>query len=350
VAWLSFDGASRPDRGDTCAIAAAAARLPPKGETNTDRAERLRQHQPGDAADGRAERHAHANRKSACFSRTKMPSKAFRHTNARAVVADSRPRDSRGVAATGTLRNSFRIEESSGDVSQNYFGQPMKRGTADADQGSWCGLIVESDVAVVRVEDTGIGISAQDLPFIFDRFFRADKVRSRETDGAGLGWLVYRTMDCGRSSCDHSCREHPRSRLGVRSPDPDRDANPGRCRMTKRPVARAGVVVVLTVALGRGSPPTVAADDELFDAIRRDEVTAVQALLTAGADPNARDDIGATALMHAAAFSSPESMRALLDEGAEVHASSTAGATALSSPGFRTGATSSSPPRRRRGR
>ncbi len=42
-------------------------------------------------------------------------------------------------------------------------------------------------LAVVNISDTGIGMSPETQPYIFDRFYRADSSRSRHTGGAGLG-------------------------------------------------------------------------------------------------------------------------------------------------------------------
>lgn len=49
--------------------------------------------------------------------------------------------------------------------------------------------------AVLAIEDTGIGIAAADLPHVFDRFFRADRSRSRQgSQGTGLGLSICRAV------------------------------------------------------------------------------------------------------------------------------------------------------------
>jgi signal transduction histidine kinase len=48
------------------------------------------------------------------------------------------------------------------------------------------------DEAVLEVRDTGIGIDAEHLPHLGERFYRIDKARSREAGGAGLGLSIVR--------------------------------------------------------------------------------------------------------------------------------------------------------------
>ncbi|GAB6153577.1 hypothetical protein JCM17380_23270 [Desulfosporosinus burensis] len=50
------------------------------------------------------------------------------------------------------------------------------------------------DYCQIRIRNTGMGISEDDLPLIFERFYRADKSRTRETGGTGIGLALVREI------------------------------------------------------------------------------------------------------------------------------------------------------------
>ena len=52
----------------------------------------------------------------------------------------------------------------------------------------------ERDRVIVSVQDTGVGIPPEDLPFIFDRFYRGERSRNRSHGGAGLGLAIAKRM------------------------------------------------------------------------------------------------------------------------------------------------------------
>jgi heavy metal sensor kinase len=76
--------------------------------------------------------------------------------------------------------------------------------------GSISVSIVRGDkTAVIAVKDTGIGISKEHIPHLFERFYRIDKARSRAEGGAGLGLAI-----CKHIAEVHGGRIEVESKIG----------------------------------------------------------------------------------------------------------------------------------------
>jgi heavy metal sensor kinase len=80
-------------------------------------------------------------------------------------------------------------------------------------------LRLEDSLAIIEVVDTGIGITERDLPHVFERFYRADQVRSRETRGSGLGLSIAKWIaETHHGSIDLHSRPGQGTKVAIRLP------------------------------------------------------------------------------------------------------------------------------------
>lgn len=115
------------------------------------------------------------------------------------VVSRSRPQAERaGLTLAADIAHGMKVPANRDQIEQvlvnlidnaiKYTGEGGAVGVRAALQGNF----VE-----VRVSDTGIGIMSQDLPRIFERFYRVDRARSRQSGGTGLGLsIVKHIVEC----------------------------------------------------------------------------------------------------------------------------------------------------------
>ncbi|HEX4084885.1 MAG TPA: ATP-binding protein, partial [Chthoniobacteraceae bacterium] len=78
----------------------------------------------------------------------------------------------------------FRLEQVIGNLLENAikYSAPGSRIDIRA--------VPSGDRVELRIEDTGVGIPPNDLPHVFERFYRVEKARSREAGGTGLGLSI----------------------------------------------------------------------------------------------------------------------------------------------------------------
>jgi signal transduction histidine kinase len=110
----------------------------------------------------------------------------------------TRARDENGRAAFGAPR---RI--GARDISDAQAASPAADIQIDAQDAS-----PAADIHI-EVRDTGSGVPEGELPYIFERFYRADKSRNRETGGSGIGLAIAREaiLAHGGSIFAENCRE-----------------------------------------------------------------------------------------------------------------------------------------------
>lgn len=125
---------------------------------------------------------------------------ALKPVNLRRAVADvvmlleSRRADTK-VSITASVPTHLRVQADRTRLEQILYNLVDNAVKFNRPEGSVHITAEESEGrAVISVQDTGVGISALDLPRIFERLYRGDKSRSRKTEGSGLGLAIVKHL------------------------------------------------------------------------------------------------------------------------------------------------------------
>jgi signal transduction histidine kinase len=90
----------------------------------------------------------------------------------------------------------------------------IEEGTEQIESDHGVPALPPGEWVIIGVTDAGTGISPEDLPFVFDRFYRADHSRSRDRGGSGLGLSIARALIEAQGG--HIWLESPSSSARVR--------------------------------------------------------------------------------------------------------------------------------------
>ncbi len=115
-------------------------------------------------------------------------------THGPCVVLGDRDRLKQLIANLVVVENAIRYTPKTGRIDVTVSGAPDGSGVqqpgAAVRSRNARGTGASTDMAILTIADSGIGISPTDLPHVFERFYRADKARSRAHGGSGLGLSI----------------------------------------------------------------------------------------------------------------------------------------------------------------
>ena len=108
-----------------------------------------------------------------------------------AVAADARGINLE-VQKLGTLPAAFADGDRAGQVLRNLINNALRH-TPEGGHVTLAAQLTQPYIKLI-IQDTGEGIAPEDLPLVFDRFYRSDKSRARSSGGTGLGLAIAKTL------------------------------------------------------------------------------------------------------------------------------------------------------------
>jgi signal transduction histidine kinase len=137
--------------------------------------------------------------------------------------------DERGVHLKPELNGGVRIEGDASRVRQLLLILLDNALTHTPSGGEVSiGVLRQNGHARVTVSDTGAGIPASDIPHIFERFYRADKARTRENGGSGLGLAIAKwIVDAHKGEIQVKSAPGEGTRVAINLPAIDDPPKPG---------------------------------------------------------------------------------------------------------------------------
>ncbi|MGA2985383.1 MAG: heavy metal sensor histidine kinase [Terriglobia bacterium] len=101
-----------------------------------------------------------------------------------------------GVSLTTTVADEPVVAELDRTLMQRAVGNLVSNALAHTPPGGTVVLGTSANLSTIRIEvsDTGVGIPAEALPRVFDRFFRVDSSRSQGSGGTGLGLAIVQSI------------------------------------------------------------------------------------------------------------------------------------------------------------